>query len=637
MRVLVVRFARREREEHLTVSLVLGVIMKYILVCGAVISGIGKGVVASSVGTILKSCGLRVTSIKIDPYLNIDAGTFSPYEHGEVFVLDDGGEVDLDLGNYERFMDVKLHSKNNITTGKIYKQVIERERKGDYLGKTVQVVPHVTDAIQDWVMDVARQSVDSDKQPPEVCIIELGGTIGDIEGMPFIEAFRQFQFRAGKDNFCCLLVSLVPQPGPNGVHKTKPIQHSVRELRGQGLSPDLIICRSQTRFEQSVTQKISNFCHVEPHNVINIEDFASIYRVPLRLHEAGIVAYFAKRLGLPISSPRSRTFLSKWRDLANRFDRVVDEVTIALVGKYTRFEDAYISVTKALKHAALSVNRKLIVNWIDAEHLEHKLQATNPVKYHDAWKQLCTADGILVPGGFGSRGAEGKTLAANHARTSGKPYLGVCLGFQVAVIDIARNVLGWTDAHSLEFDPTTTHPVVIEMPEHNPGEMGGTMRLGKRKTIFTDKDCILRKLYKNKDFVEERHRHRYEVNPLYIEEFKKTGLKFVGQDSNDKQRLEMLELPVEMHPYFVAVQYHPEFLSRPLIPSPPFLGLILAACGNLQAYLERGSRLSPRFFYGSEMSEYKDDSSDEEVKETLAFGAPETGQMSLTERVESDQ
>lgn len=368
--------------------------MKYILVCGAVISGIGKGVVASSLGTILKSCGLRVTSIKIDPYLNIDAGTFSPYEHGEVFVLDDGGEVDLDLGNYERFMDVKLHSKNNITTGKIYQQVIERERKGEYLGKTVQVVPHISDAIQDWVVDVAHQSVDNDQEQPQVCIIELGGTIGDIEGMPFIEAFRQFQFRAGKDNFCCLLVSLVPQPGPSGEHKTKPIQHSVRELRGLGLTPDLIICRSNTRFDQSVIQKISNFCHVEPENVINIEDFASIYRVPLRLHEAGVVPYFTKRMHLPISTPRSRTFLSKWRDLANRFDRVVDEVTIALVGKYTRLQDSYISVIKALKHAALSINHRLCLNWIDAEHLELTCQTTDPVKYHEAWKQLCTSESV---------------------------------------------------------------------------------------------------------------------------------------------------------------------------------------------------------------------------------------------------
>nr|XP_037281582.1 CTP synthase 1-like isoform X4 [Rhipicephalus microplus] len=566
--------------------------MKYILVTGGVISGIGKGVIASSVGTILKSCGLQVTSIKIDPYINIDAGTFSPYEHGEVYVLDDGGEVDLDLGNYERFLDITLHRDNNITTGKIYQHVINKERKGDYLGKTVQVVPHITDAIQEWVQKVALIPVNDSNQTPEVCIIELGGTIGDIEGMPFVEAFRQFQFRVKRENFCCVHVSLVPQPKSTGEHKTKPTQASVRELRGLGLSPDLIVCRSENEITKAVKDKISNFCHVEPRQVLCMHDVPSIYHVPIFMEEQGIVELFAERLHLQVPIPRPpRRLMYKWRDLALKTERLRREVTIALVGKYIKLQDAYSSVIKALQHAALASNHRLMIMYIDAEELEPTMKAEHPVKFHAAWQNLCIADGIIVPGGFGSRGVEGKIAAIEWARKNKKPFLGVCLGLQCAVIEFSRNVLGWQDANSAEIDSKTSHPVIIEMPEHNVGQMGGTMRLGKRETIFNTEDSLLRKLYQNAEKIEERHRHRYEVNPSYVSELEKAGLKFVGKDTSGK-RMEVIEL--SDHPYFVGVQFHPEYISRPLKPSPPYMGLVLASCGRLNGFLLRGCRMSPR-------------------------------------------
>uniref|UniRef100_A0A8C2H767 CTP synthase n=1 Tax=Cyprinus carpio TaxID=7962 RepID=A0A8C2H767_CYPCA len=470
----------------------------YILVTGGVISGIGKGIIASSVGTILKSCGLHVTAIKIDPYINIDAGTFSPYEHGEVFVLDDGGEVDLDLGNYERFLDIRLTRDNNLTTGKIYQSVINKERNGDYLGKTVQVVPHITDAIQEWVMRQAKVSVDDDGIEPEVCVIELGGTVGDIESMPFIEAFRQFQFKVKRENFCNIHVSLVPQVGNNHFY----------------------------------------------------------YRFVLS-------------------------------------DRLLEQTSIALVGKYTKLSDSYASVIKALEHSALAINYKLEVKYIDSADLEPAALQEEPVKYHEAWQKLCSADGVLVPGGFGVRGTEGKIQAINWARKRKKPFLGVCLGMQLAVCEFARNVLGWEDANSTEFDPETKHPVVIEMPEHNPGQMGGTMRLGKRRTLFKSTSSVLRKLYGDAEYVDERHRHRFEVNPELKHHFEDRGFRFVGQDL-EGERMEIIEL--QDHTYFVGVQYHPEFTSRPIKPSPPYFGLLLAASGKLQNYLQKGCRLSPRYF-----------------------------------------
>lgn len=567
--------------------------MKYILVTGGVISGVGKGVIASSFGTILKHCGIHVTSIKIDPYINIDAGTFSPYEHGEVYVLDDGGEVDLDLGNYERFLDITLHKDNNITTGKIYQHVISKERRGDYLGKTVQVIPHVTDAIQEWVEKVANQSVTEDGDKPDVCIVELGGTIGDIEGMPFVEAFRQFQFRVKKENFCCAHVSLVPQPRTTGEPKTKPTQASVRELRGLGLSPDLIVCRSENPIGDSIKEKISNFCHVAPEQVITIHDLSSIYRVPLLLESQGVIEFLNDRLQLNIGLPRTKYFMRKWRDLADRIDHLHKEVNIALVGKYTKLEDSYASVKKALQHAAIQVGYKLNLTYIEANNLEPNTKVTDPVQYYEAWQHLCKSNGVIVPGGFGKRGILGKMEACKWCRMNDKPFLGICLGLQVAVIEFARNVLDMDTANSTEIEPETDHPIVIDMPEYNPGQMGGTMRLGKRHTRFTENNSIIKQLYDNKECIEERHRHRYEINPKYIEVLEEAGMKFVGHDE-ECVRMEIAEL--EGHCYYVATQFHPEYLSRPLKPSPPFLGLILASVGKLRYYLAKGCRLSPPVF-----------------------------------------
>lgn len=573
--------------------------MKYILVTGGVISGVGKGVIASSFGTILKCCGVRVTCIKIDPYINIDAGTFSPYEHGETYVLDDGGEVDLDLGNYERFLDVTLHRDNNITTGKIYQQVISKERKGDYLGKTVQVVPHITDAIQEWVERIAHIPVDESNEAPQVCIVELGGTIGDIEGMPFVEAFRQFQFRVKRENFCCAHVSLVPQPRSTGEPKTKPTQSSVRELRGLGLSPDLIVCRSEKPIGQSVRDKVSNFCHVGPEQVICIHDLSSVYRVPILMEGQGLVDFISERLHLNLTLPQPKSYMMKWRNLADRVDLLRKEVTIALVGKYTKLEDSYASVLKALQHAAIEVGYKLNVSLIEAANLEKEMKMEDPVMYHKAWQTLCKSNGVIVPGGFGKRGFEGKLEACQWCREMQRPFLGICLGLQSAVVEFSRNVLKLDKANSTEVDPDTPHPLIIDMPEHNQGQMGGTMRLGKRTTVFTSDKSVMKQLYGNKQSVEERHRHRFEVNPKYVKQLEAAGLKFTGHDTENK-RMEILEL--ENHPYYVATQYHPEYLSRPLKPSAPFMGLILASVGKLKQYLEHCNSLNP-----SDVSEDSDD------------------------------
>ncbi|XP_063810699.1 CTP synthase 1 isoform X3 [Pseudophryne corroboree] len=585
-------------------------IMKYILVTGGVISGIGKGIIASSIGTILKSSSLHVTSIKIDPYINIDAGTFSPYEHGEVFVLDDGGEVDLDLGNYERFLDIRLTKDNNLTTGKIYQSVINKERRGDYLGKTVQVVPHITDAIQEWVMRQSLIPVDEDGIEPEVCVIELGGTVGDIESMPFVEAFRQFQFKARRENFCNIHVSLVPQPSATGEQKTKPTQNSVRELRGLGLSPDLVVCRCTTPLDTSVKEKISMFCHVEPQQVICVHDVSSLYRVPLLLEEQGVVEYFRQRLDLTIGR-QPRRLLMKWKEMADRYDRLLESCSIALVGKYTKFSDSYASVIKALEHSALAINHRLEIKYIDSADLEPSTLQEEPVRYHEAWQKLCSSNGVLVPGGFGVRGTEGKIHAIAWARKQKKPFLGVCLGMQLAVVEFARDVLDWKDANSTEFNPKTSHPVVVDMPEHNPGQMGGTMRLGKRRTIFHSQNSVLRKLYGGLEYVEERHRHRYEVNPELRQELEARGMTFVGQDT-EGERMEVVEL--QDHPYFVGVQFHPEFTSRPIKPSPPYFGLLLASSGRLAQYIDRGCRLSPRDTYSDRSENSSPDTEIAELK-----------------------
>ncbi|XP_073299445.1 uncharacterized protein [Primulina huaijiensis] len=562
--------------------------MKYVLVTGGVVSGLGKGVTASSIGLILKACGLRVTSIKIDPYLNTDAGTMSPFEHGEVFVLDDGGEVDLDLGNYERFLDIKLTRDNNITTGKIYQSVIEKERRGDYLGQTVQVVPHITDAIQEWIERAAAISVDGKEGPADVCVIELGGTIGDIESMPFMEALGQFSYRVGDGNFCLIHVSLVPVLSVVGEQKTKPTQHSVRGLRSLGLIPNILACRSTLELEGNVKEKLSRFCHVPIDNIITLYDVSNIWHIPLLLRDQKAHEAILKVLNL--NGEARKPALEEWTSRASLCDMLREPVRIAMVGKYTGLADSYLSVLKALLHASVACHRKLCVDWVPASDLENATAEENPDGYKIAWNLLKGADAILVPGGFGDRGVEGKILAAKYARENRVPYLGICLGMQIAVIEFARTVLGLSDANSTEFDPNTQNPCVIFMPEGSKTHMGGTMRLGSRRTYFQDSLSKSAKLYGNGRFIDERHRHRYEVNPDMVLQFEDAGLNFTGKDESGC-RMEIVELPD--HPYFVGVQFHPEFKSRPGKPSALFLGLIAAACGQLDVLLMKGVTKKP--------------------------------------------
>lgn len=559
--------------------------MKYVLVTGGVVSGLGKGVTASSIGLLLKACGLRVTAIKIDPYLNTDAGTMSPIEHGEVYVLDDGGEVDLDLGNYERFMDVKLTRDNNITTGKIYQSVIDKERRGDYLGKTVQVVPHITDAIQDWIERVAHIPVDGKEGPADVCVIELGGTIGDIESMPFIQALGHFSYRVGANNFCLVHVSLVPVLNVVGEQKTKPTQHSVRGLRSQGLTPQILACRSTMVLDENAKAKLSQFCLLPGESIITLYDVPNIWHIPLLLRDQKAHEAIFKVLNLQGITQEPN--LEEWTCRAESCDLLHEPVRIAIVGKYTCLSDSYLSVTKALVHASVSCQKKLTVDWISATNLEDATAKENPDAYKAAWKLLKGADGVLVPGGFGDRGVQGKIIAAKYARENRIPYLGICLGMQIAVIEFARSVLGLKDANSTEFDPNTKSPCVIFMPEGSKTHMGGTMRLGSRRTYFQTKECKSAKLYGCKSFIDERHRHRYEVNPDLVTSLENSGLSFTGKDETG-QRMEIVEIP--NHPYFIGVQFHPEFKSRPARPSPLFLGFIAAACGKLDAVLRHSSR-----------------------------------------------
>ncbi|KAK0545504.1 CTP synthase ura7 [Tilletia horrida] len=607
---------------------------KFIAVSGGVISGIGKGVIASSTGLLLKTLGLRVTAIKIDPYMNIDAGTMAPTEHGEVFVLNDGGEVDLDLGNYERYLDVTLSKENNITTGKIYREVIEKERRGDYLGKTVQIVPHLTDAIQDWLQRVGSKPIDDSGEEPDVCIVELGGTVGDIESAPFVEALRQFQFRVGQENFALIHVSLVPVVG--GEQKTKPTQAAIRDLRGLGLVPDIIAARCQQPLDRSVISKLSMFCHVGPDQVMAVHDVSSTYHVPLLLEEQGLLNFLTRRLkldtngGIPAAMKEQGQILrTRWRDLTSGHDRLIDKVEIVLVGKYTSLQDSYMSVVKALEHASLRVHRKLTLKWVEAGDLEPATANDNPVRYHEAWQAVCSAKGIIVPGGFGHRGTEGMISAAKWARTKKVPFLGICLGFQISVIEYARNVCGLKDAGSSELDEKCPHPVVIYMPEISKTHMGGTMRLGLRPTLFQDgtqSSSKIGQLYGSSGTVWERHRHRYEINPEYVERIEKGAagsktlgtkrpfvrrtsvasaeleydddepedkpdrMRFIGKDEKG-ERMQILEL--EEHPYFVCLQAHPEFASRPLNPSPPFLGLIAASAGVLDEHCKAQQSFVP--------------------------------------------
>lgn len=574
--------------------------MKYVVVTGGVISGVGKGIIASSTGVLLRSLGLRVSAIKIDPYLNIDAGTMSPFDHGECFVLNDGGEVDLDLGNYERFLDVTLSSQNNITTGKIYQQVIEKERRGDYLGKTVQVVPHVTDAIQDWIERVSVLPIDENAQNtdnekcPDVCVIELGGTVGDIESAPFVEALRQFQFRVGIDNFFLIHVSLIPSVGSGQEQKTKPTQHSVQALRALGLSPDILACRSVTELETSVKEKLSMFCHVTTGKVMSVYDCDSVYHVPMLLKRQGLCETLVERLRInqmalsTAQMEEGKLYFERWTELAHRLSRAptntpdgspISALSIAIVGKYTNLHECYLSVIKALNHAEMNTELPMKIVWIESSDLE---PLENGARNEEIWDLLMACDGLIVPGGFGERGTEGKILACRYARENQVPFLGICLGFQLSVVEHARHLCDMKDANSVEFNPTCEHPVIVFMPEITKDKMGGTMRVGSRATRFVDTNSNptqvfhLYNEYKkvHNGIIYERHRHRYEVNPKLVPQLEHHGLWFVGKDV-EGERMEIMER--SDHPYYVACQYHPEFQSRPLNPSPMFVGLLRAA------------------------------------------------------------
>ncbi|CAL4978605.1 unnamed protein product [Urochloa decumbens] len=536
--------------------------MKYVVVTSGVVSELGNGVAASSIGVVLKACGLRVTFIKIDPYLNTDAGTMSPDEHGEIFVLDDGSEVDMDLGNYGRFLDAELTGDNHMTAGKIYQYVIDKERRGDYLGKTVQIVPHITNEIQEWIERIAIIPVDGREGPPDVCIIELGGTIGDIESRPFIEALSQFSYRAD-NTFCSVHVSLVPVIDIVGEQKTKPTQFSVQSLRELGLTPNLLACRSAAPLNKKVKEKLSQFCHVPVDCIVGLSNVPNIWHVPSLLigqkaHEAILGV-----LGLPCLTVEPK--LDAWMDIARTYDQLHAPVRIAVVGKDTNVSNAYRSIHEAILHASVACQRRLVVDWVPASDLDEETANQSPDLHEKAWSLLKGADGVLVPGGFGHGGVGGKILAAKYARENNVPYLGIGLGMHVAVIEFARSVLGLKDANSAEFDAGTRYPCLIQMPE---------MCVGSRRTFFRTMDCKSAKLYGNVRYVDERRRHQYEVNPDMVGELESAGAKFVGTDEAG-DRMEILELP--WHQYFVGVQFHPEFKSRPGKPSPLFTGLIAAA------------------------------------------------------------
>lgn len=528
--------------------------MKFVFVTGGVLSGLGKGITASSIGRLLKSRGLKVTAIKIDPYLNIDAGTMNPFEHGEVFVLEDGGEVDLDLGNYERFLDVNLTSSHNITTGKVYRAVVEKERMGEYLGKTVQIIPHITNEIKSEIMAVA------DATGADVCIVELGGTVGDIESMPFLEAVRQMNTELGKGENCIFVhTTLVPVLGTVGEQKTKPTQHSVKELRSIGIQPDIIVARAKQPLEYSIKRKISLFCDVPLEAVVSAPDARSIYEVPLILEEQGFTEFMLKRMKI---EGRSED-MAGWKEFLRKVLNPARYVTVACVGKYTHLADSYISHMEAFHHAGAETDTKVEIVFVDSEEVQEK--GITP--------SLANADAVLIPGGFGNRGIEGKIMAARHARENLVPFLGVCLGFQIATIEAARNVAGLEGAHSTEFDPDTCDPVVDLLPEQRDVKRkGATMRLGGQPVVVSE-GSKAHELY-GRTLIIERHRHRYEVNPKYIEQLEQKGWRFTGR-SPDGLRMEIGEM--QGHPFYVASQFHPEFKSRPERPSPLHLGLVRAA------------------------------------------------------------
>lgn len=528
--------------------------MKYVIVTGGVLSGLGKGITASSIGRLLRARGLKVTAIKIDPYLNCDAGTMNPYQHGEVYVMDDGGEVDLDLGNYERFLDVNLTRDNNITTGRVYKTVIEKERRGDYLGKTVQIIPHITNEIKGTIERVAEEA------KVDICLVELGGTVGDIESAPFLEAVRQLYTESGGSENCAFIhTTLVPIMGVVGEQKTKPTQHSVKELRALGISPDAIVARGELPLEYDIKRKISLFCDVPMEAVFSAPDAKSIYLVPGILEAQGLTNYLLRRLNIyaPVINMKS------WNKFVKNIEEPKFEVEIAIVGKYTHLHDSYASHIEALKHSGAEAKTRVNIRWVEAEDLEKK----------NGIRKLDGVNGILIPGGFGDRGTKGKIAATKYARENDIPFLGICLGFQLAVIEFSRNVLRLKGANSSEFDPESPHPVIDLLPEQvGVKDMGATMRLGAHR-IKLAKGSKAHRLY-GKMTISERHRHRYEVNLDYIERIEDAGMKFTGK-SKDGIRMEVAEL--RGHRHFMATQYHPEFKSRPNNPSRAHLGLVEAA------------------------------------------------------------
>ena len=530
---------------------------KHIFVTGGVASGLGKGITGSSLGRLLKARGLRVTMQKFDPYINVDPGTMNPFEHGEVFVTDDGGETDLDLGHYERFIDEPLTKDSNATTGSIYQAVLAAERHGDYLGKTVQVIPHITDEIKRRIRRLATADTD-------VVITEVGGTAGDIEILPFLEAIRQMRLDAGRDNVCYVHVTLVPFIGPSGEQKTKPTQHSVTELRSRGIQPDAVVLRSEEPIDTALREKISRLCDVELSGVVNAPDASNLYEIPLILHEEGLDGYVCEILGLSNLEPDLRS----WSSLVDRIEGSTSRVCIGIIGKYVSLPDAYMSVVEALRHGGYDHSADVEIDWIQAEEVEGLLAAG----------RLSHLDGMIIPGGFGERGTEGKIAAARYARENDIPCLGICLGLQVMVTEFCRNELGLVGANSREFDPTTSHPVVDLMDsQRDVTDMGGTMRLGLYPARLLEGTKVSA-MY-GESLTYERHRHRYEVNNDYRARMEANGLKCSGL-SPDERLVEFVEL--EAHPFWVGTQAHPEFKSRPDRPAPLFRGLVAAALSRAE-------------------------------------------------------
>jgi CTP synthase len=545
---------------------------KYIFVTGGVVSSIGKGITTASLGRLLRNRGFGVTMTKLDPYINVDAGTMNPYQHGEVFVTDDGAETDLDLGHYERFVDINLTRDSTVTTGGVYSTVIAKERRGDYLGGTVQMIPHITNEIKERVLGLGKKS------GADVVIAEIGGTVGDIEGLPFLEAIRQLRKDVGHENVLYIHVTLIPYVGPWGEVKTKPTQHSVIKLREIGIQPDVLICRTKLDIDDDMKEKISLFCDVDKEAVIEAKDSETIYEIPMVFEQEGLAELVVKRLGLPGGAAN----MAEWHDLVRRVKQPKHEVNIAVVGKYTGNGDAYISIAEALKHGGIKSDARVNIEWIESDSLEEAGL--------DMAERFAHTDGLIVAPGFGERGVEGKIEAIRYARENGLPFFGICYGLQMAVIEFARHACGLDGANTEEVNPHTPHPVVHILPEQkHVTEKGASMRLGAYPCRLTQ-NSVAAHLYGD-GTISERHRHRYEVNNEYREQMSKAGMVFSGV-SPDYRLVEIIELPETVHPYFIATQFHPEFKSRPNRAHPLFAGLIAAALTRRQGMATEGEILA---------------------------------------------